>query len=227
MIRYERKDTDKAIAAKLALEMEKRNNGTYNKPEVNDALTEMFYGKCYICEIKTTSSYQIDHLVPHKGDIDLQFDWNNLFWSCAHCNNIKGARFDPILDCTKIDVDKKIAFRKQGYFGTEECLLFEPLDRNEDTLNTVALLNEVYYGSTPQKKIEAAQMRKRLRVTLSRFKNLVRDYYDLESYEKDDVLTKIKIELSVGSEFVAFKRWLLWDNREQYKELIEYFHLDG
>ena len=223
MIRY---DTEKALAAKASLASQKAINGSYNTPEVNLALSEMFRGKCYICEVKDTSSYQIEHLIPHKGDLDLKFDWNNLFWSCAHCNNIKNAKCNPILDCSKVDVDKKIAFRREGFFGTDEKLLFQPLDDNEDTKNTAKLLNDVYYGNTPQKKIESVQIRKKLRESLSRFKNLVRDYYELEPYEQEDVLAKINAELGAGAEFVAFKRWLLWDNREQYHELIELCHLD-
>lgn len=226
MIRYERKDTEKALAAKASLASQKARKGSYNTTEVNSALSEMFRGKCYICEVKDASSYQIEHLIPHQGNLDLKFDWNNLFWSCAHCNNIKNAKYNPILDCSKVEVDKKIAFRREGFFGTDEKLLFQPLDDNEDTQNTAKLLNDVYYGNTPQKKIESVQIRKKLRESLSRFKNLVRDYYELEPYEQEDVLAKINAELGAGAEFVAFKRWLLWDNRERYYKLIELCHLD-
>ena len=81
----------------------------------------MFHGKCYICENKEgISSFQIEHLKPHRENADLKYDWNNLFWSCAHCNNIKNAKYDPILDCTQVEVDRKIAFRKEGYFGIQK-----------------------------------------------------------------------------------------------------------
>lgn len=61
---------------------------------------------CYICENKQITSYQIEHLAPHHGNMDLKFDWNNLFLACAHCNNAKLDKFDPIIDCTKENVEE-------------------------------------------------------------------------------------------------------------------------
>lgn len=46
MIRVRRIDTPKARAAVRALEVAKENNRSYNIPEVNAALTEMFKGIC-------------------------------------------------------------------------------------------------------------------------------------------------------------------------------------
>ena len=140
----------------------------------------MFHGKCYICENKEATSCQIEHLAAHRGNLNLKYDWQNLFWACAHCNNTKLDRFEPILDCTKEDIEAAIAFRKKGYFGTDEELLFEPLDDREATLNTGQLLCEVYYGTTPQKKIEAAILRKQLRKEIAEFKRYVRDYKEAE-----------------------------------------------
>ena len=113
MVRIEREDTEAARLAQQSLVEEKaKRSGTYNTPTVNDALQEIFCGKCYICESKNVSSWQIEHLIPHKEDKELKFSWDNLFLACAHCNNIKGDKYTPILDCTKVDVDEQIAFRK-------------------------------------------------------------------------------------------------------------------
>lgn len=216
MIKFTRSDTEKARKAVSILHAAKEGDSGYNKREVNEALIEMFRGKCYICENKDgISSYQIEHLIPHRGNLELKYDWNNLFWSCAHCNNIKNAKYDPILDCTKVDVDKKIAFRKEGYFGKDEKFQFIPLEEGAEIENTVALLYEAYYGSTPQKKVEAANIRKALRRSLSDFKNLIREYCEAEDYDKEDMRCLIHKELGQGSPFTAFKRWLIWDNKEK------------
>ena len=75
MVKIERKGTPKAQAAIASLKSEKvKPSGTYNTPEVNDALQEMFAHKCYLCEQKGLKSIQIEHLVPHHDDIDLKFD---------------------------------------------------------------------------------------------------------------------------------------------------------
>lgn len=221
MIRFIRNDTKKAQRAIQVLQEAKEKDDGYNKPEVNEALIEMFKGKCYICESKDNiSSYQIEHLRPHRGDLNLKYDWDNLFWSCAHCNNIKSAKYEPILDCSKIEADKKIAFRKEGFFGTQEKFVFVPLDDNEEINHTVSLLQDAYYGTTPQKKMEATNIRKALRRELSNFKNLIREYEEAEAYDKEDLKCAICREVKENSAFTAFKRWILWDNKEKYKDLI-------
>lgn len=221
MVKFERKSTLKAQQAIASLAKEKAKHGTYNTEEVNNALKEMFHKKCYICENKEPTSYQIEHLIPHRKNEELKFDWNNLFLSCAHCNNTKNDKYEPILDCSQVDVDKIIAFRKNGYFGTEETLEFEALNEDEVTKNTVNLLYEVYNGSTPQKRMEATVIRRELREELHKFKECVREYEEAEDEDKDDLLCQLKRELSEKSAFTAFKRWLIRDNKEYYSDLME------
>ena len=222
MIKVERKTTEKSRKAVDSLKREKLKDGSYNIPEVNMALKEMFHGKCYICENKQITSYQIEHLIPHRGNRDLKYDWNNLFLACVHCNNTKLDKFEPIIDCTKEKVEELIAFRKKGFFGTDEKLMFDMLDFRIETQNTVKLLQEVYYGSTPQKKMEATILRRLLRKELSQFKEYVREYREAEDQEKEDLMCELKLQLRDSSPFVAFKRWLIRDNKEAYPELLEY-----
>ena len=218
----ERKSSEKAEKAIESLRREKARSGSYNTPEVNAALREMFHGKCYICENKQITSYQIEHLVSHRGNADLKYDWNNLFLACAHCNNTKLDKYEPIIDCTKENVEALIAFRRTGYFGTDEKLLFEKLDDRIEVENTIKLLQEVYYGSTPQKKMESTILRRMLRKELSAFKEYVREYHEAEDEEKEDLKYLLQKELRDSSPFAAFKRWLIRDNREVYAELLGY-----
>lgn len=222
MIKVERKVTEKSQKAIESLKIEKAKNGFYNTSEVNAALKEMFHGKCYICENKQITSYQIEHLIPHRENTELKYDWNNLFLACAHCNNTKLAKFDPIIDCTKENVEELIAFRKEGYFGTDEKLIFDMLDFRIETQNTVKLLQEVYYGSTPQKKMEATILRRILRKELSKFKEYVREYKEAEDEEKEDLKYLLQQQLRDDSPFAAFKRWLIRDNKDAYPELLVY-----
>lgn len=181
----------------------------------------MFHRKCYLCEQKDVGSYQIEHLVPHKKDVDLKFDWNNLFLACAHCNNIKCAGYDPILDCSEVEVDKKIAFRKKGYFGVRETLEFDALEDTIEIENTVNLLYEVYYGSTPQKIAEAKMIRRAVRKEMSEFKEYVRLYEDETGEDKEDLLFEIRRSLKASAPFAAFKRWIIRDHLDHYPELEE------
>lgn len=224
MIKIERKITEKSQKAIASLNEAKKKHGTYNTQEVNSALQEMFHKKCYICENKRITSYQIEHFIPHLENIDLKYSWDNLFLACAHCNNTKGSRYQPMIDCTKEDVEQSIAFRKQGYFGVKEEFIFDLLDSREETINTSMLLREVYYGSTPQKKVEAAILRKTLRKELSYFKECVREYQETEEEEKEDFKCLIKRQLADDSPFAAFKRWLIRDHKEAFPELLAYIN---
>ena len=83
--------------------------------------------------------------------------------------------------------------------------------------------NDAYYGTTPQKKMEARIIRRTLRKDLSKFKEYVREYQEAENEEeKEDIEMLLKRELKDSSAFTAFKRWLLWDNEEKYGELEKF-----
>lgn len=94
---------------------------------------------------------------------------------------------------------------------------------NTDNVNAaLSLLKDAYYGTTPQKKIEARIIRKTLRKELAEFKEYVREYQEAEDEEeKEDAEILIRKELKDSSAFTAFKRWLIWDN-EIYSELEKY-----
>ncbi len=223
MIKIERKDSEKTQLAINDLQKASQSGGNYNTEAVNRALQEVFHGKCYICENKQATSYQIEHLIPHRGNRELKYEWDNMFWACAHCNNIKLGKYEPILDCTKVQADKMIAFRKIGYFGSDEKLEFVPMIQDDKAVeNTVLLLQDAYYGTTPQKQFEARIIRKSLRMELSKFKEFVREYQEAEDEEeKEDIGLYLKQELRESSAFTAFKRWLIWDNN-MYSEIEKY-----
>lgn len=212
MVRIERKYTEKAKAAIASLAAEKaKKNGNYNTPEVNEALAETFHKKCYICENRNVTSWEIEHLQPHHGNKDLKFDWNNLFWACRHCNNTKSDTYAPILDCTKVDVDDYIAFRLKVHLDPDS-LTFEPVERSFATENTCRLLNDSHYGNTSQKKMEGKIIRKRIIGALFELEQYIRDYNDTSGELKKDTAAKIMLDLKNTSEFAAFKRWYIRDH---------------
>ena len=221
MVKIERKDTALSRIAIDILEKERKKNGKFDKQEVNDALEEIFHGKCYICENKKSVEYEIDHFKPKKYADDLKFDWNNLFWSCSHCNNTKRDKFYPILDCTEVDIDDYIAFRKIGYFGVPEKFEFEIIKDSVATKNTCDLLNAVHYGTAAKKKIGSSIIRRELRQELSNFKEYIREYQESKGENKKDLSVTIKLELKSNSAFTAFKRWIVRDNPKICADFID------
>ena len=96
--------------ASLAAEKRKGERGNYREPDVVQRLRNDFHDKSYICETPDLQDPQVEHLIPHKGDLDLKFDWNNLFWSCAHCNSVKNQEkyTGKIIDCCKVDPEQRL-----------------------------------------------------------------------------------------------------------------------
>lgn len=204
--------------ASLATEKVKGKSGKYNKPDVLERLENDFYNKCYICEQKAPISINVEHLKSHRGNLDLKFDWSNLFWGCTHCNLTKGTQFDNILNCTFDDHDvlNWIICRMKPY--PKEMVSFEENylggDLKNELSNTVELLKRVYNGTTSHKEKEAANLRRRLQKELIEFQeNLFVCYNDLaDEAIRLKAKQDIKNSLKPQAPFTAFKYWIIKEN---------------
>src|ERR1700722_16017775 len=72
------------------------NCNSYDGQDVQEALVTDQHEKCYLCEQKTTKSFQIEH---HKAKAagyhpELKYTWSNLFLTCGYCNGRKPNDFD-------------------------------------------------------------------------------------------------------------------------------------
>lgn len=208
MIKIVRRDTEKSRRAMIELErFLRRGTGECSTQAIMDALEECFYGKCYLCENKMITSYEVEHLRPHRGRAELKYDWNNLFLSCRHCNNIKGENFTNILDCTKYAVDELIAFRETS----DMEIIVEALSNDASVIETVDLLRKCYDGNTPQKKMEAKTIKRHLHKELLEFKDLLMLKESNNEQEVNDAILAIERETGESSAFTSFKRWILKD----------------
>lgn len=200
-----------------------KSSGSYNCGDVLQRLQTDFKNKCYICEEKEISSINIEHFVPHKGDKDLKFDWNNLFFACGHCNNTKLAGFDNILDCTQTnEVETNIKYLMKPL--PKELVELQTLTTDAKTLQTSQLLERVYNGHTTNKIMEAANLRSKLLKEIRKFNDLLFDYVD-DTYsveEKENFKRDITGAISDASNFAAFKRWIIRDNAYFYAEFRDY-----
>lgn len=208
------------------LEKEKNKaNGDYKCGEVLERIKTDFKNKCYLCEWKEPPSINVEHFVPHRGDKNLKFDWNNLFWACYHCNNTKLEKFDNILNCTnpEHDVENWLKYEMKPF--PFEKVSITPLKEDEIVGNTARLLLEIYNGTTTLKSIEAENIRKALLKNILDFQNQLLGYakYAEDDEEKDYYLKKIKEHLRKSSAFAAFKRWIIKENPALRKDLEQYF----
>lgn len=217
---------EKSQPAPECLEIEKKKaSGDYKCGNVLERLKNDFKNKCYLCEYNGPETINVEHFIPHKDDKNLKFDWNNLFWSCGHCNNTKHHKFENILNCTikKHEIETAIKYQINPF--PKEKVTLTPLKDLEIVHNTIELLDAVYNGTTKLKIIESANLRKKLLEEIRKFQDLLFDYYDDRTTDEDKEKCKslIKRMLNSSSSFTSFKRWIIRNNKTFKKEFEMFF----
>ena len=212
-------DKSSVAPASLATEKAKGKSGKYRGIDVIEQLKSDFHDKCYICELKGLQDPQIEHLVPHKGNIDLKFDWNNLFWSCAHCNSIKNNKIyeGKIINCCQEDPEQHIACRY-----ADNDVQIEALDQNEVTSTTASLIYAVFnLKNTGMRINNSASRLKALQEEMNIFFNELHRYKENKSPANT---RRVVARLRKSTAFAAFKRSYIRNNRD-YAELQAYVAL--
>ncbi len=217
---------EKSQPAPECLEIEKQKpNGDYKCGSVLKRLEADFKSKCYLCERAGLTAINVEHFRPHKGNKRLKFDWNNLFWSCSHCNNTKLDMYNNLLNCIdkKDDVENALSYFMES--TPKEKVYIEIIKQSEKAVSTKELLLKVYNGTTELKTLEAANIRAALLEDLLDFKEHLKEHY--KKSNKDEVkefhLMKVKNHLSRSSNFTAFNRWIVKKNAELRNDLEQYF----
>jgi hypothetical protein len=142
----------------------------------------------------------VEHRVPHKGDLGLKYDWNNLFLSCTHCNNTKLGKYDDIIDPTSTDPEDCMRFTMDGL---RKNVTITKIDGGEDVDITIGLLDCVYNGTTDMKRFEANVLRGKIRDELARFRAQIKLY---NSEPTEELRAYINGQIAKASLFAAFKR---------------------
>ena len=214
---------ERSFPAPKSLAMEaKKKDGSYSGMDVVERLKQDFNNKCYICELKDLQDPQIEHLLPHKNGkhLERKFDWNNLFWVCGHCNNVKNQdKYDEgILDCCNQDPENAI------FFDCDENdvkLSAKAAKPDEKTKRTVMLIYEIFNLRNTGMRVYKSDYRFK---TLQKEMNILYDNLEKlrENPDSKLVLRKLKAILKRGSAFAAFKRCYVRKHLTEYPMLKQY-----
>lgn len=213
---------ERSFPAPKSLEEEKKKaNGKYDKQDVIEQLKKDFHNKCYICEMKELQDPNIEHLLPHKNGAypERKFDWENLFWSCGHCNGIKNnSKYnDGIIDCCKYDPEKYLISEVRN----DEVMVCAIDDNDEIATRTALLISETFSMKNTGMRTYASDMRLKL---LQREMDVL--FKQLEKMRKDpDSKITIRIIRSLlrrETAFAAFKRCYVREHPTEYPELQQY-----
>lgn len=199
----------------------RKADGKYDKPDVIERLKKDFHNKCYICEMKELQDPNVEHLLPHKNGKypERKFDWENLFWSCSHCNGVKnnGKYDNGILDCCKDDPKKVLSFSLENDDVTITILNAD----NELQKRTAQLVTEVFSLKNTGMRIYRSDQRLKL---LQKEMNVL--YKQLEKLHKKPeskvIMRMIESLLMRESAFAAFKRCYVREHANEYPELQKY-----
>lgn len=181
-----------------------------------EQVQEEFLHKCYICENKDLVTIQTEHFNPNQN---LRLDWFNLFYSCGHCNGIKGMNYSEMLNCTDFTTIITDVIR----FGInpipKEKPIFTALNNNNSTLATVALLSDVHNPNTLTRRLEANNLNDSICNELIRFTYKILKFYSSNSPEKKaKIKSDIRDMLHISSKFVSFKIWLIKSNASRLND---------
>lgn len=187
----------------------------YAHPLVVKQLRKDFFSKCYLCEQAYFGNVNVEHFVPHEGKSEeLLIEWENLYYSCSHCNGIKGHRDKELLDCCndQHNVDTSIALEAPSTPSgrvqiTNSLPTTSPL--YELTNKTISLLEKCYNNSNngPQQisheYLVDKIMEHHAKLQTLRFE-LKKDFYGMTEDRKNEIIELISNMLKPSYQFSAF-----------------------
>lgn len=186
--------------------------------DVVSSLRKIFHDKCYICETKDPLSLNVEHFFAHQDDEEKKFEWSNLFFACARCNNLKRHYFNNLINCTDPDVDALRLIRHSPPITpfTKEVVI-EAMDGSAQVQETARLIRRVFNeDNTGNKEVSGTYLRKRVYRRYAKLVEYMNIYINEDSlaHEKLDSVARIRNLMSVTQEYSAFLRWAILDSPE-------------
>lgn len=191
--------------------------------DVIDALRLMFYDKCYICETKDPLSLNVEHFEAHEGDQDKKFAWNNLFYACGRCNNIKRNFFNNLIDCTDPEIDAlRLIRHAPPVTPFVKEVIIEPTNNDDKTIETAKLIWNIFNeNNTGNKTVTLTYLRKRIYKRFAKLMEQINIYISDDALPRDKrlALDHIRNLMSKSQEYSAFLRWAVLDSPELLEQV--------
>ena len=215
MIKVNRTQTPPESLAKEKI----KKSGSYSCPDVIELLRHDFNDKCYLCECKYLTDPEVEHLLPHQNgkDINRKFDWNNLFWSCRHCNSVKNQKkySENVIDCC--NVDPKLYLEHRYVNGKVKIT---NKSNYAFSINTAELIEECFEKRNTGIRVAACDARiTQLQMVLNELFDCLIEYQDSNSnYTKNKIISM----LNNSGAYASFIQQYIRDNIEAYSFLKDF-----
>lgn len=158
--------------------------------------------KCYLCERKLVTDFQVEHLRSQKNSPNEVDQWDNLFIACGYCNPKKLDSFDDICNPEKTDIELEIS---QKVNFCENKAEFASKVNDAAHQKTITLLEHLYNGTNPRmRKYREERFWNAFVQQINQFQEALDRYM-----ENGDNEAEIKQMLDIKAENLGFKYSIL------------------
>lgn len=177
----------------------------YNGEDVAKQLYMDQKRKCYLCERRCVTDYQVEHRRSQAHFPEDRLSWNNLLLGCSYCNAKKSSDYDNIVDPTHVNVEEVISQRinyanKIAVFDTANNMSFH---------KTIELLRRIYNGTGRIRTLREKSFFEYFIKEMNKFNKAVSNYLSDPSVDNVCIIREL---LSIEQEFLGFKYWIIKDN---------------
>lgn len=192
----------------------------YKDDQVKRAILDDQDEKCYICERKVTTDYQVEHLVPQAKNDEEANDWSNLYIACNYCNDKKKTSFDNLAHPDTYNVEEVIV---HSFDAMKEQVVFTTTSTDPGVLQTVKLLERMFNGTNPPKRVlMETRFYNLFKMRYNHFQSVVHDYLSGRTEEMRPVIESL---IGIKSDFLAFKYAVIMGNetlRRDFGEMVRW-----
>jgi uncharacterized protein (TIGR02646 family) len=189
----------------------------YNHQDVCKQLLKDQNDKCYICEQRVVTDYQVDHLQSQHHYPELKQEWANLFIACSYCNGRKSDQYDAILNPSHHNIEE-IIIHDNDFVNKK--VLFSSTDSSLGVNKTMELLSQLFNGKKDiGRNFKEKRFYEEFLMKISLFHKIVNEYISGNLTYRE----AIDEELREESEFLGFKYNIIKNNRilnEDFGHLI-------
>ena len=182
------------------------NTSQYDGEDVKEQLLKDQHGKCYICERKMGTDFEIEHFKSKNNNPELRQEWTNLFLACGYCNKKKSSSFDDNLYPLDTNIEDEIEQRID--FSRNKASFVTTID-DVPHQNTVRMLHVFFNGKQKMRVIKEQCFFDEAKQKMNRFLEKVNTFL-MEPTPANRAL--VAAELSIDQEMLGFKYWVIRDN---------------
>lgn len=192
----------------------------YTDDVVKRAILEDQDDKCYICERKVTTDYQVEHLASQKHDAAGVNEWENLYIACNYCNDKKKTSFDDIQHPDTYNVEDVI---RHSVDLENEHVTFTTTSDDPGVEKTVKMLDRMFNGTNaPKRVLMETRFYNQFKRNYNNFQGVVHDYL---SGHQEEMRPVIETLIGLKSEYLAFKYAIIMENdilRRDFAESVKW-----